>query len=123
MGKFEKMLVAFLFCVFLPNIIQVNANFSKSMYLTWGVQHSSIVGEDLHLVLDKTSGKYFIYLYLACISFGFNRFVPSSRMKFCTEELGNQKFIAFFNMLQMNNTEGKMMLWPNTRENTLYIHD
>ncbi|RHN43649.1 putative xyloglucan:xyloglucosyl transferase [Medicago truncatula] len=57
MIKFEKMLVAFFICaLMITNIIQVNANFSKSMYLTWGAQHASIVGEDLHLVLDKTSG-------------------------------------------------------------------
>lgn len=56
MDKFEKLLVAFFMCALIPNIIQVNANFSKSMYLTWGVQHASIRGEDLHLVLDKTSG-------------------------------------------------------------------
>ncbi|WJX63070.1 putative xyloglucan endotransglucosylase/hydrolase protein 26 [Trifolium repens] len=56
MVKFEKMLAAFLICAFIPNIIHVKANFSKSMYLTWGVQHASIIGEDLHLVLDKSSG-------------------------------------------------------------------
>jgi len=56
MSKFEKMLIALLYFAFLPNIIQVNANFSKSMHLTWGLQHASILGEDLHLVLDKTSG-------------------------------------------------------------------
>lgn len=60
MSKFEKMLIALLFFAFLPSIIQVDANFSKSMHLTWGVQHASILGEDLHLVLDKTSGETFM---------------------------------------------------------------
>ncbi|KAL1325718.1 hypothetical protein HN51_035780 [Arachis hypogaea] len=58
MAKFEKMLVALFICVvvLVGNIVQVDGNFSKSMYLTWGVQHASIMGEDLHLVLDTTSG-------------------------------------------------------------------
>lgn len=56
MAKFEIMIVALFICALVPNTILVNANFSKSMYLTWGVQHASILGEDLHLVLDKTSG-------------------------------------------------------------------
>ncbi|XP_027343782.1 probable xyloglucan endotransglucosylase/hydrolase protein 26 [Abrus precatorius] len=56
MAKFEKMLVGLLICAIVPNFVLVDANFSKSMYLTWGVQHASILGEDLHLVLDKTSG-------------------------------------------------------------------
>ncbi|XP_061343817.1 probable xyloglucan endotransglucosylase/hydrolase protein 26 [Gastrolobium bilobum] len=56
MAKFEKILVALLICAVLSNIIQVDADFSKSMYLTWGVQHASILGEDLHLVLDQASG-------------------------------------------------------------------
>jgi len=73
MIKFEKMLVAFFICALLiTNIIQVNADFSKSMYLTWGVQHASIVGEDLHLVLDKTSGeKNYIYHASVLVSIGF----------------------------------------------------
>ncbi|GAU37638.1 hypothetical protein TSUD_60180 [Trifolium subterraneum] len=50
------MLAAIFIFAFVPNIIHVKANFSKSMYLTWGVQHASIIGEDLHLVLDKSSG-------------------------------------------------------------------
>ena len=57
MAKFEKMLVALFICAVVPNIVRVDANFSKSMYLTWGVQHASITGEDLHLVLDRTSGE------------------------------------------------------------------
>jgi xyloglucan:xyloglucosyl transferase len=78
MAKFEKMLAAFFICAFIPNIIHVKANFSKSMYLTWGVQHASIIGEDLHLVLDKSSGDFFFFL--ACTGFGFNRFVSSNKM-------------------------------------------
>ena len=35
----------------------VDANFSKSMYITWGAQHALLQGEDLQLVLDKTSGR------------------------------------------------------------------
>lgn len=35
----------------------VDANFSKSMYINWGANHSSIMGEDLNLVLDQSSGK------------------------------------------------------------------
>lgn len=36
----------------------VDAKFSKSMYLTWGHQHTAFQnnGEDLQLVLDQTSG-------------------------------------------------------------------
>ncbi|KAG4391658.1 hypothetical protein AAZX31_05G214000 [Glycine max] len=56
MSKFEKMWVALLMIAVVPNTIQVDANIYKSMHLTWGVQHASILGEDLHLVLDKTSG-------------------------------------------------------------------
>ncbi|KAK7358348.1 hypothetical protein VNO77_00275 [Canavalia gladiata] len=56
MAKFEKMLVALLISALVPNFILVGANFSKSMYLTWGVQHATIQGDDLHLVLDKASG-------------------------------------------------------------------
>ncbi|KAK7319543.1 hypothetical protein RJT34_04265 [Clitoria ternatea] len=56
MAKLEKVVVALLICAVAPNIIKVDADFSTSMYLTWGVQHASILGEDLHLVLDKTSG-------------------------------------------------------------------
>lgn len=56
MAKFEIMIVALFIYALVPNTTLVNANFSKSMYLTWGVQHASILGEDLHLVLDKTSG-------------------------------------------------------------------
>ncbi|KAE9607559.1 hypothetical protein Lalb_Chr09g0331341 [Lupinus albus] len=60
MAKYEKMLVALFICVIVPNIMLVCANFSKSMYLTWGVQHASILGEDLNLVLDQTSGETFM---------------------------------------------------------------
>ncbi|GAV90009.1 Glyco_hydro_16 domain-containing protein/XET_C domain-containing protein, partial [Cephalotus follicularis] len=36
----------------------VQANFSKSMYISWGARNAAIVGngDDLHLVLDQTSG-------------------------------------------------------------------
>lgn len=61
MAKFENMLVALLICALIPNITHVDANFSKSMYLTWGAQHASILGEDLHLVLDRTSGETFMF--------------------------------------------------------------
>lgn len=54
------MWVALLIFALAPNIIQVDANISKSMHLTWGVRHASILGEDLHLVLDKTSGETFM---------------------------------------------------------------
>ncbi|KAL4317043.1 hypothetical protein AHAS_Ahas15G0345600 [Arachis hypogaea] len=52
----EKMVLALLFIFFMARgIIIVDANFGKSMYLTWGTQHASIQGEDLQLVLDQTS--------------------------------------------------------------------
>lgn len=36
----------------------VDATFYDSMYINWGAHHSSIIGngDELHLVLDKTSG-------------------------------------------------------------------
>ncbi|KAM7260367.1 hypothetical protein ACFE04_016108 [Oxalis oulophora] len=34
----------------------VDATVSKSMRLTWGAQHASLIGEDLQLVLDQSSG-------------------------------------------------------------------
>lgn len=36
----------------------VEAKFSKSMYINWGAHHSTMSadGEDIQLVLDKTSG-------------------------------------------------------------------
>ncbi|KAL4374785.1 hypothetical protein S245_017438 [Arachis hypogaea] len=53
----EKMFLALLFIFFMARgIIIVDANFGKSMYLTWGTQHASIQGEDLQLVLHQTSG-------------------------------------------------------------------
>lgn len=57
MAKFDKLLVALLIFVVAPGILLVDATFSKSMYLTWGLQHASIQGEDLQLVLDQTSGR------------------------------------------------------------------
>lgn len=67
MAKFEKMLIALFICSVVPKIMLVHANFSKSMHLTWGVQHASIRGEDLHLVLDQTSGETYILNKLTCI--------------------------------------------------------
>lgn len=36
----------------------VDAKFSNSMYITWGTQHAALLGDgdDLQLVLDRTSG-------------------------------------------------------------------
>lgn len=56
MENFEKLFTLFLFAL-IHTIVLVDANFSKSMYITWGAQHAILQGEDLQLVLDKTSGK------------------------------------------------------------------
>lgn len=80
MANFNKILVAsFIFAVAF-NFFLVDANFSKGMYLTWGVQHAAIQGngEDLQLVLDRFSGE--------------------------TSMFSIDKHTAFFNMLQMNIT-------------------
>ncbi|CAI8594724.1 unnamed protein product [Vicia faba] len=56
MAIFELFFTLFLFAIIHSNIAQVDATFSKSMYITWGAQHASLQGDDLQLVLDKTSG-------------------------------------------------------------------
>jgi xyloglucan:xyloglucosyl transferase len=56
MANFEKLITLFLFAIILPSIVLVDASFSKSMYITWGAQHALLQGDDLQLVLDKTSG-------------------------------------------------------------------
>lgn len=45
-------------CIFALDQSVVDAKFSKSMYITWGMQHAAILGngDDLQLVLDQTSG-------------------------------------------------------------------
>jgi len=55
MANFEKLFSLFLFAL-IHSIILVDANFSKSMYITWGAQHALLQGEDLQLVMDITSG-------------------------------------------------------------------
>ena len=61
MAKFDTTSAAFVvFGVALQHVLVhvVDAKFSKSMYITWGHQHTSIQGngDDLQLVLDQTSG-------------------------------------------------------------------
>ncbi|CAK8533961.1 unnamed protein product [Lathyrus sativus] len=55
MENFEKFLTLLLFIV-IPNIVQVDANFFKSMHITWGAQHAILHDDDLQLMLDKSSG-------------------------------------------------------------------
>lgn len=56
MTMFEKLFALFLLAIIPNSIAQVDATFSKSMYITWGAQHASLQNDDLQLVLDKTSG-------------------------------------------------------------------
>ncbi|KAE9600325.1 hypothetical protein Lal_00046099 [Lupinus albus] len=56
MEKFNNFLVALFIFAVAYGIVLVDAAFSNSMYLTWGLQHASIQGEDLQLVLDQKSG-------------------------------------------------------------------
>ncbi|CAL5186443.1 unnamed protein product [Lathyrus oleraceus] len=55
MENFEKLLTLFFFII-IPNIVQVDANFFKSMHITWGAQHALLQGDDLQLMLDESSG-------------------------------------------------------------------
>ncbi|KAL5079739.1 hypothetical protein RYX36_008160 [Vicia faba] len=55
MENFEKIFTLFFFIV-IPNIVQVDANFFKSMHITFGAQHALLQGDELQLMLDKTSG-------------------------------------------------------------------
>lgn len=55
MANFEKLLTLFFFII-IPNIVQVDANFFKSMHITWGAQHALLQGDDLQLMLDESSG-------------------------------------------------------------------
>ena len=58
MAKFDTTLVAMLVLAVAFQFRHVDAKFSKSMYITWGLQHAAIHGngDDLQLVLDQTSG-------------------------------------------------------------------
>lgn len=97
------MWVALLMIAVVPNTIQVDANIYKSMHLTWGVQHASILGEDLHLVLDKTSGETFM---LNMHEFRFQLTRNFWREIFCIQQLGivEKSFIVYciLNKLQLN---------------------
>jgi len=62
MENFEKLFTLFLFAL-INSIFLVDATFSKSMYITWGAQHALLQGEDLQLVLDKTSGRIKLCTY------------------------------------------------------------
>ncbi|XP_058727258.1 probable xyloglucan endotransglucosylase/hydrolase protein 26 [Vicia villosa] len=55
MKIFEKLFPLF-FVIVIPNIIHVNANFFKSMHITWGARHALLQDDDLQLMLDETSG-------------------------------------------------------------------
>lgn len=97
------MWVALLIFALAPNIIQVDANISKSMHLAWGVRHASILGEDLHLVLDKTSGETFMP---NMHEFRFQLTRNFWREIFCIQQLGivEKSFIVYciLNKLQLN---------------------
>ncbi|KAF9613437.1 hypothetical protein IFM89_008267 [Coptis chinensis] len=59
MGTLQVLMVlAIIVCTIAFDGCLVDANISKSMYITWGAQHASIStnGEDLQLTLDQTSG-------------------------------------------------------------------
>jgi len=62
MAQFENLMVVLFLSAVASSIVLVDANFSKSMYITWGYQHASLQGEDLQLVLDQTSGENFMLL-------------------------------------------------------------
>ncbi|KAF9613439.1 hypothetical protein IFM89_008269 [Coptis chinensis] len=58
-GTLQALLVlAFIVCKIAFDRCLVDVKISKSMYITWGAQHSSIStnGDDLQLVWDKSSG-------------------------------------------------------------------
>lgn len=42
----------------------VHGNTENNMYINWGAQHATMLGDDLQLVLDQTSGKYQLYKYI-----------------------------------------------------------
>ncbi|OVA08586.1 Glycoside hydrolase [Macleaya cordata] len=58
MGNFKAIFLALIISLitFDQSTLHVNADMSKSMSITWGKQHASMKGEELQLVLDKTSG-------------------------------------------------------------------
>ncbi|XP_059638173.1 probable xyloglucan endotransglucosylase/hydrolase protein 26 [Cornus florida] len=58
MGSVQALFIALCILAIAFHSSSVEAKFSKSMYFTWGAQHSSIIGngDDLQLVLDPTSG-------------------------------------------------------------------
>ncbi|KAA0062624.1 putative xyloglucan endotransglucosylase/hydrolase protein 26 [Cucumis melo var. makuwa] len=56
MAKFRSFFIAILVCVIVYNHIQVEAKMSKNMVLFWGNSQSKIEGDDLRLVLDKSTG-------------------------------------------------------------------
>lgn len=66
MGSFRALFVALLVTAVAFDKGFVDAKFSKSMYFNWGASHSSILGngDDLELVLDSTSGKYDLLMFL-----------------------------------------------------------
>lgn len=56
MAKFEKLFTLF-FYVIIPNIIQVDANFVKSMIIEWGAQNALLWDDNLQLTLDEITGE------------------------------------------------------------------
>lgn len=56
MAKFENLVTLFFFVV-IPNIIQVDANFIKSMLIEWGAQNALLWDDNLQLSLDKITGE------------------------------------------------------------------
>jgi len=61
MAQFEKELLVVLFLsAVASSTVLVDATFSESMSITWGYQQASIQGDDLQLVLDRTSGENFM---------------------------------------------------------------
>lgn len=56
MAKFEK-LFTLSFFIIIPNIIQVDANFVKSMIIEWGAQNALLWDDNLQLTLDEITGE------------------------------------------------------------------
>jgi len=60
MAQFEKLLLVLFLSVVASSTVLVDATLSESMSITWGYQHASMQGDNLKLMLDRTSGENFI---------------------------------------------------------------
>ncbi|KAA0062620.1 putative xyloglucan endotransglucosylase/hydrolase protein 26 [Cucumis melo var. makuwa] len=56
MATFRSFSIAFLVFVIVSNHIVVDANVSKNMVINWGHSQSKIIGDNLQLVLDNSTG-------------------------------------------------------------------